>query len=99
MGRLLIPFWNRDERRLRAGWRLVIQFVTFILAAVAAQGVVVATFGKGTARGTALMAVLYLTFEAGAAWLVGRFIDRRRFADYGFHVNRGWCLDFAFGLV
>jgi membrane protease YdiL (CAAX protease family) len=99
MGRLLIPFWNRDERRLRAGWRLVIQFITFILAAVAAEVVVVATFGKGSARGTALMAVLYLAFEAGAGWVVARFIDRRRFADFGFHVNRGWWLDLAFGFL
>jgi uncharacterized protein len=99
MRQLLIPFWNFDERRLRAGWRMVIQFVAFILAAVAAQGVVLATFGKGSSRGTALMAVLYLSFETGAAWLLARFIDRRRFADYGYHVNRGWWLDFAFGLA
>jgi membrane protease YdiL (CAAX protease family) len=99
MGRLLTPFWNRDERRLRAGWRLVIQLITFIIAAAAAQLLVLAAFGKGSARGMALMAVLYLAFEAGAGWLVARFIDRRRFADFGYHVNRGWWLDLAFGFL
>jgi len=99
MGRLLAPFWNRDERRLRAGWRLVIQLITFILAAAAAQLLVLAAFGKGSAGGMALMAVLYLAFEAGAGWLVARFIDRRRFADFGFHLNRGWWLDLAFGFL
>jgi membrane protease YdiL (CAAX protease family) len=99
MGRLLVPFWNRDERRLRAGWRLVIQLIAFVIAAVAAQFLVVAAFGKGSARGMALMAVLYLSFEAGAGWLVARFIDRRRFADFGYHVNRGWWLDLTFGFL
>jgi len=99
MDRLLAPFWNRDERRLRAGWRLVIQLITFIIAAAAAQLLVLAAFGKGSARGMALMAVLYLAFEAGAGWLVARFIDRRRFADFGYHVNRGWWLDLAFGFL
>jgi len=99
MGRLLVPFWNRDERRLRAGWRLVIQLITFILAAAAAQLLVLAAFGKGSARGMALMAVLYLAFEAGTGWLVARFIDRRRFADFGYHVNRSWWLDLAFGFL
>jgi membrane protease YdiL (CAAX protease family) len=99
MRRLLFPFWNRDERRLRAGWRLVIQLITFVIAAVVAQFLVVAAFGKGSARGMALMAVLYLAFEMGAGWLVARFIDRRRFADFGYHLNRGWWLDLAFGFL
>jgi membrane protease YdiL (CAAX protease family) len=30
-------------------------------------------------------------------WLAGRFFDRRTPADYGFHLNRRWWLDFGFG--
>lgn len=30
--------------------------------------------------------------------LAGRFLDRRRFADFGFHFSRRWWLDLAFGL-
>jgi CAAX protease family protein len=99
MRRVISAFWNRDERRLRAGWRLPIQLISFVVAALAAQGVVVVTAGKGTPLGGVLMAVLYLAFEAGAGWLVARFIDRRAFADFGYHINRRWWLDFAFGLV
>ena len=97
MGSLLFPFWNRYERRIRAGWRLVIQLITFVIAAAAAQLLVVAAFGKGSSRGMALMAVLYLSFEVGVGWLVARFIDRRRFRDFGLHISRGWWLDLAFG--
>jgi uncharacterized protein len=32
-------------------------------------------------------------------WLAARWLDRRRFADYGFHLGREWWLDLAFGLL
>lgn len=32
-------------------------------------------------------------------WLAGRFLDRRRFADFGFHFNRLWWADLGFGLM
>jgi membrane protease YdiL (CAAX protease family) len=31
-------------------------------------------------------------------WLAGRFLDRRRFIDFGFHFNQRWWTDFGFGL-
>ena len=30
-------------------------------------------------------------------WLAGRLLDRRSFADFGFHLNRRWWIDLAFG--
>jgi uncharacterized protein len=32
-------------------------------------------------------------------WLAGRFLDRRPFADFGFHLGSGWWLDLLFGMV
>jgi len=32
-------------------------------------------------------------------WLAGRFLDRRPFADFGFHLDRDWWIDFGFGLA
>lgn len=31
-------------------------------------------------------------------WLAGRFLDRRRFVVFGFHINRNWWIDLGFGL-
>ncbi len=31
-------------------------------------------------------------------WVAGRFLDRRTFADFGFHLDRDWWIDFMFGL-
>jgi uncharacterized protein len=32
-------------------------------------------------------------------WLAGRFLDRRPFSDFGFHLGPGWWLDLLFGMV
>jgi len=34
-----------------------------------------------------------------SVWLAVRFLDRRPFRDLGFHLDRGWWLDFLFGLT
>ncbi len=35
----------------------------------------------------------------GSVWVAGRFLDHRRFADFGFHLSRAWWMDLAFGLA
>lgn len=39
-----------------------------------------------------------LVFTVGV-WLSGRWLDRRRFADFGLHFNRRWWRDLGFGLA
>ena len=34
-----------------------------------------------------------------SVWLAGRFLDRRPFAAFGFHVSGGWWLDLCFGMI
>ena len=34
-----------------------------------------------------------------SVWLAGRFLDRRAFADFGFHPGGGWWLDLFFGMA
>jgi hypothetical protein len=34
-----------------------------------------------------------------SVWLAGRLLDRRPFADFGFHIDRDWWIDFGFGLL
>jgi len=42
----------------------------------------------------ASLLVMLLTF-----WVAGRFLDRRSFKDFGFHVDVAWWRDLAFGLA
>jgi membrane protease YdiL (CAAX protease family) len=46
-----------------------------------------------------LSALASLLAMLAAAFVAAQLLDRRRFADFGFHFSRGWWLDFAFGLV
>jgi membrane protease YdiL (CAAX protease family) len=32
-------------------------------------------------------------------WLAGRFLDRRPFSEFGFHLGAGWWLDLLFGMA
>lgn len=114
------PFWNSEQRRLRALWRLIIQALLTGLAALVLSIVVGLAFGLWlvlrsggalAANPAALqqailtdplfrpvsMGATLLAFVASVA-LAGRFLDRRRWADFGFHLRRGWWLDLGFGL-
>lgn len=50
---------------------------------------------------TWLMLVLQIAqffVTVGAVWLAGRFLDRRKFVDFGLRLDRDWWIDFGFGL-
>jgi membrane protease YdiL (CAAX protease family) len=98
MTTIKVIFWNTGQRRLRAGWRLLIQFALFV-ALLIVVAVVVKAIGRGTDAAAVIGSTLYLLLGLGLAGLVGRFLDRRPFAEYGFHLGGGWWLDLGFGLL
>jgi membrane protease YdiL (CAAX protease family) len=90
-------FWNPGQRRLRSGWRLLIQFVLFFVLVI---GTAIVAYVLGNGPGAvAAGSAAYLAGGLGLAWLLARFLDRRPVADYGFHLTPGWWLDLGFGLV
>jgi uncharacterized protein len=96
-------FWNGDEARLRAGWRiLVYSALWFILgyAAIYLRDTVSAGWLPEVYRTPLLAAIFTLLIVVLLTGLVGsRLLDRRPFADYGFHLNKGWWLDLGFGMA
>lgn len=106
--RLAGLFWNRSERRLRAGWRLLLFGVLLVVLGSVVQVALLQateplldrlsrTLGVEVSRGfDGMSAALAIT---GAAALGGWLLDRRRFADFGFHLRRDWWLDLAFGMA
>lgn len=121
-------FWNSEERRIRALWRLIIQGSTFLVLFVPLSipvsiATVVMMLGQhgdlsdpqvmeqlmdpwAVERFIVEMPLLFAFYSLtmlialfGSVWLVGRFLDRRRFADFGLHLDRDWWADFAFGLT
>ena len=90
-------FWNRQEQRIKSGWRIIIFFFVYIaflsvavLLRIAAGRTVVTTF-----------VAIFATFAATAAalWFVSRFVDHRNYREFGFNFDRKWWQDLIIGLL
>ncbi|HSK99234.1 MAG TPA: type II CAAX endopeptidase family protein [Rubrobacteraceae bacterium] len=98
-----------DGGRLRAPWRLLLQYLLFwaslqvLLSALAAA--YLSSYPDRSASSSLssfqvlLGSVAALTATLLSVWVAGRFLDRRPFADFGFRLGRGWWFDLAFGLA
>lgn len=91
------PFWNADERRLRAAWRIGLQFGLFsavLLGTLRLPALVGADFGAAI-----IESLVYLAGGVASVWAMARWVDRRRMADFGLHIDRRFALDLALGLA
>jgi uncharacterized protein len=109
----LRPFFDEVTGRLRAPWRLLLQYLTYtvtvpLLVNLLAGAFLLAGTGAGSSSTSALAGSPLLPVIGGVAglggallsvWLAGRFLDRRPFADFGFHLSVGWWLDLLFGMA
>ncbi|MFC5367999.1 CPBP family intramembrane glutamic endopeptidase [Salinirubrum litoreum] len=99
--------WNADERRPRAPIRLllgILVLVVFGFAAFLVVGLLVGLSGSmlGTTVGSELAGgiggtLVTTAIPVAGLYLVARLVDRRWFGDFGFHLDRDWWLDCAFG--
>ena len=103
-------FWNGEERRLRLVWRLLIFLLIFVPILAVVQGVIYFLLpglserlqDQLAAKELVLSAIgqaLVLTALVITLLIVGRFVDRRPFRDYGYRLSSRWLWDFAFGLL
>lgn len=100
---LTLPFWNATEGRLRAPFRVALQFGIFIglsaLIGRAFQGA-----DEARARNTEALfsvGVLFLVWTFVAiftVWLGRAKLDHRSLESLGLRVDRRWALDFGFGV-
>ncbi|MCA1688735.1 MAG: CPBP family intramembrane metalloprotease [Actinobacteria bacterium] len=65
----------------------------------ASPGSAAARFAAGSPALFFLGSLASLLSACFSLWLAGRFLDRRPFADFGFHFGGGWWLDFLFGMA
>lgn len=97
-------FWNKGEARVRAGWRLLIQ-LTLLFALTIPFAMLDALFNdflpeSTIAYGDTILFPLWILLASIiSVWLVGRFIDRRKFVDFGLRLNTSWWVDLGFGVV
>lgn len=108
-------FWENDQKRIRALWRLVGQIILLVLILLPIQtgiGVVALMLRTSQAGATfspmsllespvmlALSSLGLLVAMLTSVWLAGRILDRRRFATFGFHLDKDWWINLGFGLL
>lgn len=90
-------FWNINERRLRALWRLL-GAVLFIVILTIVVGIVFAMLGATSPAPYIGQLQLNIAIVV-AIWLAARFLDRRKFSDTGIQLKKDWWIDLGFGLV
>jgi membrane protease YdiL (CAAX protease family) len=114
---LLSVFWNSEQRRPRAFWRILIQSI-YLLVLLIAVGVLVlivamlfTVMDKSGLLPQALsvpaflgiLAIILMPLElllrVVGVWLASLFPDRRKFSDFGLHLNLNWWIDLGFGLA
>lgn len=107
------PFFDEGTGRLRAPWRLLLQYLAYTVAVPLFANLLAGAFllvgmGAGSSGTSALAGSPLLPVIGGVAglggallsvWLAGRFLDRRPFAEFGFHLSGGWWLDLLFGMA
>jgi uncharacterized protein len=92
-------FWNDEEHRVRALWRLVLHGAAMYVIAWLI-GVLVILLGLSPGAGlSADRMSLQLLIVLLATWLCARELDRRRLDAFGLHVRPRWWVDFGAGLV
>ena len=103
-------FWIPEEKRLGALWRVGLQTILMgvMLLIFDIPMIFLSQLLTTTDISTSWPLLEVLRFlnqfvlvlaVVGSAWLAGRFLDGRRFSDFGLHFNRDWWLDFGFGLL
>ena len=103
-------FWNSEEGRVRAAWRLLAQLaLTLGLAMgmqIAINNAVSAVLPDPANAGPAeteivvtVMQILGQVTMVTSVALVGWYLDRRPFSDFGLRFNGRWWGDFGFGLA
>lgn len=108
MERLFTLFRDPSQQRPRAGWRLLIAAVVYVVATVGAiittEAILVAGGGPSLAVGEisppilAVMGVTQLVAFGVATVLLGFAVDQRTIPDFGLRLSRRWWVDLGFGL-
>ena len=101
LGRL----FANEEGRLRAGWRLLAQFLLYNVG-VSVVGALILAAGLSSGAEGGPPPFLPVLAYAGAAlaavasvWACGRYLDRRPFSGFGLRLDAAWWSDLGFGLL
>lgn len=104
LAKLAFPFWNGEERRLRALVRIALQLVMMALLGGALAGSLGAFIDVGghPLAAALLDTAIWIVIALGSStsvWIACRVLDRRPFASLGVRLDGRFWLDALFGLA
>lgn len=99
-------FWNREQARLRAGVRILLQLTAYY-AIWKGLFFIIGSIPGVPMEITSTVPLWYFLVPACvrlfrvliSVWLAGHYLDQRQFADFGLRFNKNWWIDFGFGVV
>jgi len=91
-------FFNSYQNRIRSGWRVLIYF-TLLLATLSLTNLILNNLISILIFRNLIGFLVIPGIILGSLWLAGRFLDHRKFNDFGFNLSRRWWLDFIFGIT
>ncbi len=98
--RILINiFWDRELRRLRLLFRLVLYIAIILLGFFGFSLLVGMTGAYALFNSRIAIGLMEIGLALLAVWAAGRVLDHRAFAEFGFRFDRNWLRDLAFGLA
>ncbi len=94
-------FWNNEEARLRAGFRIIIQLTAFFVIMKSLKFII--GVPNEIAGNTPLwiflaIASIRLFRVLFSVWPAGRFLDHRPFTGFGLRFKKDWWIDLSFGM-
>lgn len=94
-------FWNPNEQRLRALWRILIMMAVFTLVVRGTSWLLRTLTGTRAALAdTAPSEILRMVVMLVVLYLMARYVDKRRFSEYGLHLRRSsWWLDLGLSML
>lgn len=89
-------FINEDQQRLRAGWRLLIQFIfMFLFVGFGIMGIQSITSGSFVI----IFTIPQFIGIVASVWIGAKLLDKRSFLDYGLHFDQKWWNEFLMGAI
>jgi hypothetical protein len=90
-------FVSSDEPRLRAGWRLLIQFLLYIVLSVVLF-IIASGLGLGGSIASILDQIINLVAVTGSVYIARRWLDKKSFESLGLKLNQQSFTDILAGI-
>ena len=88
-----------SENRLRGGWRMMIQFTGWNIILIFVANIIITSLNLKSAWMFGAAGVVYILVGLAFSRLNARRLDKRKFADLGFRLDKEWRLDLGVGFI